>query len=55
MRKFGENPLMFTQVIIRKRTDGHMDVQCETIIHRHYRVVGYTHHYHVAGILWSGI
>ena len=40
--KFGENPLMFTQVIIRKRkTDGHMDVQRETIIPRHYPVVGY--------------
>ena len=42
--KFGENPLMFTQVIIRKqksdgrmdgRTDRHTDVQRETIIPRH--------------------
>ena len=52
--KFGENPVMFTQVIIRKqygltdrhttdgRRDRHMDVQHETIIPRHYRVVGYT-------------
>ena len=53
--KFGENPLMFTQVIIRKRktdrrttdgrrdgeTDGHMDDQRETIIPRHYCVAGY--------------
>ena len=49
--KFGENPLMFTQVIIRKRktdvrtrdgqTDGHTDDQRETIIPRHYCVVGY--------------
>ena len=45
--KFGENPLMFTQVIIRKRktdgrtTDGHTDVQRETIIPRHYCVAGY--------------
>ena len=49
--KFGENPLMFTQVIIRKRktdgrctdgqTDGHTDVQRETIIPRHYCVTGY--------------
>ena len=53
---FGENPLMFTQVIIRKRktdvrrmdirrthrrTDGHTDDQRETIIPRHYCVVGY--------------
>ena len=49
--KFGENPLMFTQVIIRKRktdgrtdvrrTDGHTDDQRETIIPRHYCVAGY--------------
>ena len=44
--KFRENPLMFTQVIIRKRkpdgrTDRHTDVQRETIISRHYRVAGY--------------
>ena len=44
--KFRENPLMFTQVIIRKRkTDGrtnrHTNVQRETIIPRHYRVVGF--------------
>ena len=44
--KFGENPLMFTQVIIRKRkTDGQMDRltdnQHETIIPRHYCVAGY--------------
>ena len=37
--KFGENPLMFTQVIIQKQradgqTDGHTDVQCETLIPR---------------------
>ena len=53
--KFGENPLMFTQVIIQKRntdgrrdgwttdwpTDRHTDIQCETIIPGHYRVAGY--------------
>ena len=53
--KFGENALMFTQVIIRKRkTDGRMDVrrtdgqtdrltddQRDTIIPRHYCVAGY--------------
>ena len=49
--KFGENPLMFTHVIIRKqntdgrttegRTDRHTDVLHETIIPRHYRVTGY--------------
>ena len=53
--KFGENPLMFTQVITRKRktdgrtydgrtggqTDGLTDDQCETIIPRHYCVAGY--------------
>ena len=53
--KFGENPLKFTQVFIRKRkkdgwmdgcttdgrTDRHTDVQRETIIPRHYRVAGY--------------
>ena len=49
--KFGENPLMFTQVIIPKRkTDGrtdlrqmnrHTDVQHETIISRHYIMAGY--------------
>ena len=49
--KFGENPLMFTQVIIRKRkTDGHTtdgqtngltDDQRETIIPRYYCVAGY--------------
>ena len=49
--KFGENPLMFTQVIIRKqkmdrrmdvrRTVGHTDDQHETIIFRHYCVAGY--------------
>ena len=49
--KFGEKPLMFTQVIIRKRktdgrmddgrTDRHTDVQRETIIPRHYFVAGY--------------
>ena len=43
--------MMFTQVIIRKqktdgqtddwRTDRHIDVQCETIIPRHYCVAGY--------------
>ena len=44
--KFGENPLVFTQVIIWKqkktdgqmdngRTDGHTDVQRETVIPRH--------------------
>ena len=47
---FGENPLMFTQVTIRKqktdrwtddgRTDGHTDVQRETIIPRHFCVAG---------------
>ena len=53
--KFGENPLMFTQVIIRIRnmdrwtdvrladgpTERHMDVQRETIIPHHYHVAGY--------------
>ena len=44
--KFGENLLMSTQVIIRKRktdgqTDGLTDDQRETIIPRHYCVVGY--------------
>ena len=44
--KFGENPLLFTQVLILKRkTDGwmdrHTDVQRETIISRHYCVAGY--------------
>ena len=50
--KFGENPLMFTQVIIRKRkrtdgradvrrTDGHTGDQRETIIPHHYCVAGY--------------
>ena len=49
--KFGENPLMFTQVIIGKRkmdghkydvrTDRHTDGQPETLIPRHYFVQGY--------------
>ena len=53
--KFGENPLMFTQVIVRKwntdrrmydwqtdgQTDRHTALQRETIIPRHYCVVGY--------------
>ena len=49
--KFVESPLMFTQVIIRKRkmdrqtdvrqTDGHIDVQRETIIPCHYCEAGY--------------
>ena len=48
--QFDENPLMFTQVIIRKRkkdgwtdgqTDRHTDVQHETIIPCHYCVAGY--------------
>ena len=53
--KLGENSLMVTQVIIQKQntdrqtyhslTEGQMDrhtnVQCETIIPLHYRVVGY--------------
>ena len=49
--KFGENPLMFTQVIIRKQKtdgrrmdglmDGLTDDQRETIIPRHYCVAGY--------------
>ena len=49
--KFGENPLMFTQVIIRKRktdgqmdnrqTDGLNDDQPETILPHHYCVAGY--------------
>ena len=43
--KFGENPLMFTPVIIRKwtdrQTDGFTDDQHETIIPRHYSVAGY--------------
>ena len=37
--KFGENPWIITQVIVRKfhrRTDGHTDDQRETIIPRHY-------------------
>ena len=49
--EFGENPLIFTQFIIRKRkygqmddrrmdvqTDGHTDSQRDTIIPRHYHV-----------------
>ena len=49
--KFGENPSMFIQVIIRKRntdgrmydwrTDRHTDVQFEIKIPRHYRVAGH--------------
>ena len=55
--KFGENPLMFTQVIIWKQnthtdgrmdrrtmdggTNGHRDIQHETMIPHHYRVTGY--------------
>ena len=56
--KFGENPLMFTNVIIRKQntngcrltglwTDRHTDVQRETTTPSHYHVVGYNDH------LWS--
>ena len=49
--KFGENPLMFTQVIIRKqKTDGwmdrHTDVQRENIIPHHYYVSGYNKNLH---------
>ena len=48
--KYGENPLMCTQVITQKQnmdrrmygpTEGHTDVQSETIILCHYRVAGY--------------
>ena len=45
--KFGENPLMFTQVIIQKwKMDGRTyvrrtDIQRETIIPHHYCVAGY--------------
>ena len=44
--KFDKNPLMFAQVIRKRKTDGrttdgHTDVQRETIIPRHYRVAGY--------------
>ena len=52
--KFGENPLMFTQVIQKRKTDGrtyygrthgetdgHTDDQRETIIPHHYCVAGY--------------
>ena len=44
--KFGKNPLMFTQVIIRKRItdgqmDGHTDFQRETTIPRHYCMAWY--------------
>ena len=45
--KFGENPLMFAQVIIRKRKtdgrtmDGQTDDQRESITPRHYCVAGY--------------
>ena len=48
--EFGENPLSFTQVIVRKRkygrtydrrTDEHTDSERNTIIPRHYRVAGY--------------
>ena len=42
---FGENPFIFTQVIIQKQkydgTDRHTDSQYETIIPRHYRVMRY--------------
>ena len=56
--KFGENPLMFTQVIIRKRkTDGrtyngHTQVQRETIIPRHYCAAGYNKKGHNSHIIW---
>ena len=44
LSKLSENPLMFTQVIIWKRTDRwtdrHMDIQLETIVRRHYCVAG---------------
>ena len=42
--KFGENPLMFSRYHLETkngRTNGHMDVQHETIIPRHYCVAGY--------------
>ena len=49
--KFGENLMMFIQVIIRKwkadgqtysrQTDRHTDIQRETIIPRQYCVAGY--------------
>ena len=49
--KFGKNPLIFTQIIIRKRkrtdgrtdgrTDRHTHVQRKTMIPRHYSVAGY--------------
>ena len=53
--KFGENPLIFTHVIIWKRNrdtrmydrqmgwqrEGHTDSQRDTTIPRHYRVTGY--------------
>ena len=54
--KFDENPLMFIQVIIRKRnrdgwmtdrgTDRRTDVQCETIIPCHNCVAGYKQEAH---------
>ena len=56
--KFGENPLMFTQVITQKwNTDGRTDDRRTDTRHptrnhntRHYRVAGYKpRHYHVAG------
>ena len=57
--KFGENPLTFTQVIVRKRKygrmmDGHTDSQCDTIIPRHYHVAGYKKGRKCIIRLWKG-
>ena len=60
--KFGENPLIFTQVIIRKckkdrqtggHMDGHTDDQRETIISCHYCVVGYKNEFKKAANIVS--
>ena len=39
--KFGENPLMFTQIIIRKRNTDRQTYKRPTIIPSHYPVEGY--------------
>ena len=52
---FGENPFIFTQVIVGKRqygwmdgrqTDGQTETNVKAYISRHYRVVGYQYKLH---------